>query len=131
MLTRSETIVAVIRTAVPAFVGYVIALLITAIPAVGNLITVVDEQIASAGVAGVTVLGLIQAAAVAVVVAAYYWLARWLGSKWPAVERFLLGSSKTPVYAEPMDAVVEEFVLPLPGETREEYRDRSGQEWPE
>ena len=129
MLTRSEAIVAVIRTAVPAFVGYVIALLITAIPAVGDAIRVLDAQIVVAGVAGVTVLGLLQAAAVAAVVALYYLAARWLGSRWPLVERFLLGSSKTPRYAEP--AILEPVVMPLPGESREDYRERAGVEWPE
>lgn len=130
MRTRSEAIVAVIRTAVPAFVGYVIALLITAIPAVGDAIRVLDAQIAVAGVAGVTVLGLLQAAAVAAVVALYYLAARWLGSRWPLVERFLLGSSKTPNYAPVADAILEPVVMPLPGESRESYRERAGVEWP-
>jgi anti-sigma factor RsiW len=128
-MTRQDQIIAVIRTAVPTFVGYLIALLITSIPAVGDVIAAIDEQIAAAGVVGVTVVGLIQAAAVAVVVTLYYLLARWLGTRWPMVEAFLLGSAKTPVYAEPLPA--RAFVLPLPGETREQYRDRVGEEYPE
>lgn len=129
MLSRSEVIVAVIRTAVPAFIGYMIALLITAIPAVGDFIRVLDAQIQEAGVGGVTVVGLLQAAAVAAVIALYYLAARWIGSRFPFVEAFLLGSSKTPTYA-PI-AVAHEVVMPLPLESREAYRIRTGVEFPE
>jgi hypothetical protein len=97
MNTRQEQIIAVIRTAVPAFVGYILALLIAKIPAVGDWIAIIDTQIASAGVAGVTIVGLLQAAAVAAVIGAYYWAARWVGVRWPIAERFLLGSVRQPV----------------------------------
>lgn len=106
IVTRQEQFIAVIRTAVPAFVGYILALLISAIPVVGDWIAAIDKQIAAAlPNGGVTVLGLLQAAAVAVVVGAYYWLARLLGTRWPIVERFLLGSSRQPVaYTPPATA---------------------------
>jgi hypothetical protein len=97
-MTRQEQIIAVVRTAVPAFVGYIITLLIAAIPVVGEWIAWIDAQIAAAlPTADVTMLGLLQAAAVALVVGAYYWAARLLGQRWPIVERFLLGSAKQPV----------------------------------
>lgn len=126
-MNNNDKIVAVIRTAVPAGVGYLLALVISAIPAVGNAISWIDAQIDAAlpGDGSVTVLGLLQALAVALVVAGYYAAARWLGQHWPAIERVLLGSSKTPVYQIPESAPV-----PLPGETREEYRARTGQEHP-
>lgn len=129
-MTNSDKIVAVIRTAVPAGIGYLLALLISAIPAVGDAVTWIDQQIAQAlpDAGSVTVLGLLQALAVALVVAAYYWLARWIGDRYPAIERLLLGSSKTPVYTP---ALIEEVILPLPGESREEYRERVGKEFPE
>jgi hypothetical protein len=102
-MSRQEQIVAVIRTAVPAFVGYLLALLISAIPAVGDWIAALDAQIAAAlpDAGGVTVLGLLQAAAVALVVGGYYWVARRLGQRWPILERFLLGSSRQPVAYTP------------------------------
>lgn len=123
----NDKIVSVIRTAVPAGVGYLLALLISAIPAVGEGIAWIDSQIDAAlpGDSGVTVLGLLQAAAVALVVAGYYAVARWCGQHWPAAERLLLGSAKTPVYTMP-----ESSPVPLPGETREQYRARTGQEHP-
>ena len=34
----------------------------------------------------------------ALVILAYYALARWLGKRWPKVETLMLGSSKTPTY---------------------------------
>lgn len=40
----------------------------------------------------------VNALAIAAVTAIYYALARWIGRRLPAVEKYLLGSSATPIY---------------------------------
>lgn len=103
MVPRQDLILAVIRTAVPGAIGYLLAQLIAAIPFVADAIALIDRVLADAlapyGMQ-VTVLALLNAAAVALVIAGYYWVARELGRRWPAIERFLLGSAKQPVYID-------------------------------
>lgn len=102
MLTRQAIILATIRTAVPAAIGWLLALLISRIPIVADIIGTIDSTLATAapGVPGLTVAALLNAAAIGAVVAAYYWLVRQVGRRWPDVERWLLGSSQQPVYAK-------------------------------
>lgn len=102
MLTRQAIILATIRTAVPAAIGWLLAVLISRIPIVADVIDVIDATLSQAapGVPGLTVTALLNAAAIGAVVAAYYWVARQLGRRWPSVERWLLGSAQQPVYAK-------------------------------
>lgn len=97
MSTRQDLILATIRTAVPGAVGWVLAYLIAKIPAVGDVIAYVDGILAESA-PGYTVSVILTGACIGLVVAGYYWAARELGKRWPAVERFLLGSAKTPTY---------------------------------
>ena len=96
-MIRQDQILATIRTAVPGAVGYLLAQLIAAIPAVQDFIVTADEVLAVSA-PGVSVVFLLNSAAVGLVVAAYYWVARELGRRFPALERWLLGSSATPTY---------------------------------
>jgi hypothetical protein len=98
--TRQQLILATIRTAVPAAVGWVLAWLISRIPAVGDIIATVDGVLATSA-PGYTVSLVLTAACVGLVTAGYYWGVRELGRRWPLVERFLLGSAKQPVYVMP------------------------------
>lgn len=98
-LTPNDRAVATIRTAVPGAVGYLIATLVASVPAVGDGIAWFDENL-SAILFGAPLLTVLQSAAVGAAIAAYYWVARWVGARYPWVEAFLLGSSKTPVYTE-------------------------------
>ncbi len=84
MLTRQAIILATIRTAVPAAIGWLLALLISRIPVVADIIVTIDGTLATAapGVPGLTVAALLNAAAIGFVVAAYYWLVRQLGRRW-------------------------------------------------
>ena len=91
---------AYIRTFVPLAVGALLGWLVTTYTAVGSLIAWLDTALATL-MPGVNLLELLQIAAVALVTAAYYWGARQLGRKWPAVERWLLGSAATPTYTLP------------------------------
>ncbi|WP_394685330.1 hypothetical protein [uncultured Microbacterium sp.] len=127
MLTRQAIILATIRTAVPAAIGWLLALLISRIPVVADIIVTIDGTLATAapGVPGLTVAALLNAAAIGLVVAAYYWLVRQLGRRWPAVERWLLGSAQQPIgYAkQTRDGVWEVTSLPNPSEVdRETYQ---------
>jgi hypothetical protein len=97
MTSINDRIIATIRTAVPGAVGYLLAQLIERIPAVGDGIAWFDENL-SAVLLGAPLTPVLQAVAVGAVIGAYYWVARKIGDRWPAVERLLLGSSKTPVY---------------------------------
>jgi len=95
-MNRNDQIVSLIRTGVPALVGLILAKLIAAVPAVQDGITWVDDNLGS--VLGIPVATLLTTAATAGVITGYYWAARKLGQKWPALEAWLLGSSKTPTY---------------------------------
>lgn len=126
MLTRQALIIATIRTAMPSAVGALLAWLISRIPAVADIINTLDVILAQAfpDAPALTVTALLSAAAVGVVSAAYYWLARELGRRWPVVERFLLGSSRQPMYATPEAEIGGKTAdLPEPPKaTREQYQ---------
>lgn len=127
MLNRQAIILATIRTAVPAAIGWFLAQLIARIPAVADVIGTIDSTLATAapGVPGLNVAALLNAAAIGAVVAAYYWLVRQLGRRWPAVERWLLGSAQQPIgYArQTRDGVWEVTSLPNPSDVdRETYQ---------
>jgi len=126
MLTRQAIIIATIRTAVPSAIGWLIAVLIARVPVVADIIVMIDKTLAEAapGVPGLTVAALLNAAAIGLVCAAYYWLARVLGRRWPIVETFLLGSSQQPIYAkQDASGVYNVTGLPDPSKaTREEFQ---------
>lgn len=126
MLTRQAMIIATIRTAVPAAIGWLLAWLVSQIPAAADVIATIDGILAAAlpGVPGFTVTALLTAGAIGIASAAYYWLARELGRRWPIVERFLLGSSQQPVYAKQGDDGVYEITgLPDPSRsTRDAFQ---------
>lgn len=127
MLTRQAIILATIRTATPAAIGWLLAWLIARIPAVVDIIAALDRILAEAVPgAALTVTTLLNAAAVGLAVGAYYWAARELGRRWPIVERFLLGSSAQPVAYAKQTADGVFIVTSLPDastSTRAEYQD--------
>lgn len=98
-MTRQDLIIATIRTAVPGAVGYLLALLIGAIPAVREWIDNIDLLL-QASAPGTTVVALLNVLVVGLAIAAYYWLARELGRRVPALEKWLLGRSATPSYID-------------------------------
>ncbi len=89
---------ALIRQFVPALVGVLLARLIAAVPTVAAAIAWLDGIFAEAGMAGVSVLVIIQSVVTAGVITLYYWAVRRFGDRWPKLE-WLLGSPKTPSYA--------------------------------
>lgn len=97
-MNLSDRIVATIRTGVPALVGLILATLIAKIPAVAEVIAWIDTNLAEL-TGGVPITTLLQLVATAAVISLYYFLARKAGDRWPQMERWLLGSSRTPVYA--------------------------------
>jgi len=88
---------AYIRTFVPLFVGAIIGWAVTRFTVVATAIAWLDGELATLA-DGLNVRSLLTVLAVAAVTAAYYWLARQIGRRWPAVEKWLLGSAATPVY---------------------------------
>lgn len=102
-MTVHDKLIALIRTGVPALIGAFLAWLISRIPAVADVIAMIDQVLANADFAGVTVLGILQAIAIAAVIAAYYWLARKLSERFPALGKWLLGSSLVPTYIDARD----------------------------
>lgn len=93
--TRQDLILATIRTAVPAAIGWLIAWLISRVPAVADIIATIDGILATSA-PGFTVSLIVTAIAIGLVTALYYRAVRELGKRWPIVERFLLGSAKQP-----------------------------------
>ncbi|MBT2484844.1 MULTISPECIES: hypothetical protein [unclassified Microbacterium] len=83
------------RTAVPVWWGSLLAFLAAQIPAVADFFAFIDEQVGSGWR---QLAGFIAAAAV---IYAYYWVARQIGRRWPAAEKWLIGSSSQPVYVAP------------------------------
>lgn len=96
-MNRQDLILGTIRTAVPAFIGWVLAWLIAQIPAVADVLAAIDKVLEQTA-PGTTALVLLNGIAVAAVIAAYYWIVRKLGQRWPIVEAWLLGSAKKPTY---------------------------------
>jgi hypothetical protein len=85
------------RTAVPVWWGSLLAFLAAKIPFVAAVFAFIDAQ---AGEGWREIVGLI---ATAGVIFGYYWVARQIGRRWPAAEKWLVGSSSKPVYVEPHD----------------------------
>lgn len=83
-----------LRTAVPVAVGSFLAFLAAQIPAVAALFAGIDVQF------GESWRDIAAALATAAVIFGYYWLARQVGRRWPAAERWLIGSSSQPIYFE-------------------------------
>ena len=82
-----------IRTLTPLLAGPVIAILVTNFPSIADLLTQAApgwEELITAGLSAALGFG-------------YWQLARWLGNRWPLVEKIMLGSSKHPVYLPPAD----------------------------
>tara|TARA_R110002051_G_scaffold1853_1_gene10133 strand:- start:2321 stop:2731 length:411 start_codon:yes stop_codon:yes gene_type:complete len=98
-MTVNDKLLAIIRTGVPAAIGALIAWLVGRIPAVADVIVSIDAFLSEAGLAGVTVLGVLNAVVLGLVIAGYYWLARELGARFPVLEKWLLGSSVVPDYS--------------------------------
>ncbi|PRI10908.1 hypothetical protein [Leucobacter massiliensis] len=105
MTTKTtDTRTAVVRTVVPALIGVLLARLIAAVPGIAAALAWIDgvlvEAAAAGGVplVGVTAAWLIQAALTALVIWAWYALARHLGRRWPSFEKWMLGSEATPHY---------------------------------
>ena len=86
---------AYLRTAVPVWWGSLLAFLAAQIPAVANLFAFIDAQ---AGAGWREIVGFVATAAV---IFGYYWVARQIGRRWPAAEKWLIGSSARPIYVEP------------------------------
>lgn len=99
MSTRQDLILATIRTAVPAAIGWVLAWLIARIPFIAQGIASIDAILAQSA-PGYTVAVILNALCIGGVVALYYWLARKLGARFPSLERWLLGRSATPTYID-------------------------------
>lgn len=99
-MTVSDRIAALIRTLVPALYGAAITWLVGRIPAVGDVFHWLTTQL------GTDVSAAISLALTALVIAGYYWVARKLGTKIPALEKWLLGSSLVPTYATTTTLVV-------------------------
>lgn len=97
-MSRQDRIIALIRTGVPALVGALLAFVIAHVPVVATLIVFVNAQLVTLGFAGVSVSVILQTALVGLTIAGYYWVARQLGRRWPAAEKWLLGHSATPTY---------------------------------
>lgn len=89
-MSLSDYIVAFVRTVVPAAAGALIAWLAARLPFVADLLADVPEP---------QMLGFYGFLTVAAV-AGYYALVRWLGRRWPSVEK-LLGWKATPTYSPP------------------------------
>ena len=103
-MTKTDSRIAAVRTIVPALIGVLLARLIAAVPAIGRVLEWIDGVLVDAAEAGgvpligVTAAWLIQGALTALVIWAWYQIARKLGDRWPAVERWMLGSDARPHY---------------------------------
>lgn len=95
-----------IRTYVPLLIGMLLGWLITSYTAVADVLASADELLVAAG-ASVNARTLLDALAIALVTAAYYWTARQIGRRWPSLERWLLGSSAQPVYGLAQAEIVD------------------------
>lgn len=82
--------VAYLRTILPALIGSLLTWAGVHIPAVTGWLdsTTPDWRL------------FVYAVLTAAVIAVYYWAARQLGKRWPAVEAIMLGSSKLPTYID-------------------------------
>lgn len=86
------------RTIMAALIAVLVARLVAQIPALAAALAWVDGVIAEAGIVSVPALALLQAIVIALVILLYQRLAQWLGDRWPAAERIMLGSDARPHY---------------------------------
>jgi hypothetical protein len=86
--------VSYLRTAIPAAWGSLLAFLAAQIPAVADFFGLIDAQF------GESWRQIAASLATAAVIFGYYWLARQIGRRWPAAEKWLVGSSARPIYVE-------------------------------
>lgn len=118
-VNMNDRIIAYIRTGTPAAVGAFLTWLISRIPAVADWLVILDGQLAELfGGLDVTVSGLLTAIVFGLVTTGYYAAARWLGAKFPAVEKWLLGRSAIPVYLTPQNAETVTETVPVPEERK-------------
>lgn len=118
-VNMNDRIIAYIRTGTPAAVGAFLTWLISRIPAVADWLVILDGQLADLfGGLDVTVSGLLTAIVFGLVTTGYYAAARWLGAKFPAVEKWLLGRSAIPVYLTPQNAETVTETVPVPAERK-------------
>lgn len=87
---------AYIRTYVPYAIGAILGYLVTRFTIVADAIAWLDANLPG----DFDWRGVLNVAAIAGVTALYYWIARQLGRRWPALERWLLGSSSQPLYVD-------------------------------
>lgn len=91
-MTVNERFIALIRTVVPYLWSAAIVWLIGRFPIAADVIAWLNDFSNQ----DVTVaLGLLFTG---LVLAGYYWVARWAGAKWPVLERWLIGRSIVPSY---------------------------------
>lgn len=83
-----------IRTYVMLAIGSLLGYLIATYTWVANLVAFLDSTLP----AELNVEKLLNVIVIAAVTALYYWVARQLGRRWPAAEKWLLGSSAKPAY---------------------------------
>ena len=86
--------VSYLRTLVPALWGSLLAFLAGLTPASAAALSFIDTQF------GEGWRNLTAALATAAIIFAYYWVARQIGRRWPSAERWLIGSSRAPIYVE-------------------------------
>ena len=86
--------IAYIRTYVPVAVGSILGWLLATFTWLADAL----QAIASYMPPDVDIRGLLNAIAIAGVIALYYWIARKIGKRYPQIEKWLLGSAATPVY---------------------------------
>lgn len=111
------------RTIIPALIGVLLAQLIAKLPAFAAVLGWADEVLAdTAEAAGLpaaqfTAVAILNALLAAVVVWAWYRLARTLGDRWPSLEKWMLGSAERPQYPTAGSELVPAGMLdgPEPG----------------
>lgn len=86
------------RTIIAALVAVLVARLVAQVPAIAAALAWVDDLVSEAGIVSVPALALLQAIVIAIVILLYQRIAQWLGDRWPAVERIMLGSDARPHY---------------------------------
>lgn len=86
---------AYIRTWFPIAIGALLGWAVVKFTAVAAAVAWLDATLPTFGFSW---RELLNAVGIAAVTGFYYWVARQVGRRWPAAERWLLGSSSTPVY---------------------------------
>ena len=82
------------RTIVPVLYGSALAKLAAVVPLIASALAFIDANFGT-GWRDISAM-----LATAAVIGGYYWLARKIGRRWPAAEKWLLGRSAIPVYVD-------------------------------